>query len=79
MNLSNQESITGANMLTAEFVENAVKQLSAEELVKFRQWYAQFDSDLWDAQIEADAAAGKLDALAAEALADYHSGRAKEL
>lgn len=70
MNLSNQESITGANMLTTEFVENAVKQLSAEELVKFRQWYAQFDSDLWDAQIEADAAAGKLDVLAAEALAD---------
>jgi succinate dehydrogenase flavin-adding protein (antitoxin of CptAB toxin-antitoxin module) len=70
LNLSNQESITGANMLTTEFVENAVKQLSAEELVKFRQWYAQFDSDLWDAQIEADAAAGKLDVLAAEALAD---------
>ena len=66
-------------MLTAEFVENAVKQLSAEELVMFRQWYAQFDSDLWDAQIEADAAAGKLDALAAEALADYCSGRAEEL
>ena len=57
-------------MLTAEFVENAVKQLSAEELVMFRQWYAQFDSDLWDAQIQADAAAGKLDALAAEALAE---------
>ena len=57
-------------MLTTEFIENAVKQLSAEELVKFRQWYAQFDSDLWDAQIEADAAAGKLDVLAAEALAD---------
>ncbi|MBK8896487.1 MAG: hypothetical protein IPN66_04520 [Candidatus Competibacteraceae bacterium] len=66
-------------MITAEFVENAVKQLSPEELVKFRQWYAEFDADLWDAQIEADAAAGKLDALAAEALADYHSGQSREL
>lgn len=66
-------------MLTAEFVENAIKQLSAEELVKFRQWYAEFDADLWDAQIEADAAAGKLDALAEEALADYRSGQAREL
>jgi succinate dehydrogenase flavin-adding protein (antitoxin of CptAB toxin-antitoxin module) len=62
-------------MLTAEFVENAIKQLSAEELIKFRQWYAEFDADLWDAQIEADAAAGKLDALAEEALADYRSFR----
>ncbi len=65
-------------MLTAEFVENAVKQLSAEELVKFRQWYAQFDSDLWDAQIEADAAAGKLDALVAEALAEYQMARLED-
>lgn len=66
-------------LITAEFVENAVKQLSTEELIKFRQWYAQFDSDLWDAQIEADAAAGKLDALAAEALADYHRGQVRKL
>ncbi len=66
-------------MINAEFVENAIKQLSSEELVKFRQWYAEFDADLWDAQIEADAAAGKLDALAEEALADYHSGQSREL
>ena len=66
-------------MLTAEFVEQSVEQLPPEELAKFRRWYAQFDADAWDAQIEADAAAGKLDALAAEALADYHSGQAKEL
>jgi hypothetical protein len=66
-------------MLTAESVEEAVKQLSQEELAKFRRWYAQFDSDIWDAQIEADAAAGKLDALAEEALSEYRSGQAREL
>jgi hypothetical protein len=33
----------------------------------------------WDAQIEADAGSGKLDALAAEALAEYHNGMAREL
>lgn len=66
-------------MLTAEFVEQAVEQLSPTELAKFRRWYAQFDADAWDAQIEADAASGKLDALAAEALAEYHSGQAREL
>ncbi|HHW76509.1 MAG TPA: hypothetical protein GX399_05660 [Xanthomonadaceae bacterium] len=66
-------------MLTAESVEQAVEQLPPEELAKFRQWFARFDADAWDAQIEADAAAGKLDALAAEALAEYHSGQAREL
>ena len=66
-------------MLTAEFVEQSVKQLSSEELAKFRRWYAEFDADAWDAQIEAAAAAGKLDALAAEALAEYHNGQAQEL
>ncbi len=66
-------------MFTAEFVEQSVEQLPPEELAKFRRWYAQFDADVWDAQIEADAAAGKLDALAAEALAEYHSGQVREL
>ncbi len=66
-------------MTTLERVEKAVKQLSAEDLAKFRQWFAEFDGDTWDAQIEADAAAGKLDALAAEALAEYHAGQATEI
>lgn len=66
-------------MLTAESVEKAVKQLSQEELAKFRRWYAQFDSDIWDMQIETDAAAGKLDALAEEAFSEYRSGQAREL
>ncbi|MFO1432384.1 MAG: hypothetical protein U1F76_19960 [Candidatus Competibacteraceae bacterium] len=66
-------------MTTAESVEQAVKQLSSAELAKFRRWFSQFDADAWDAQIEADAAAGKLDALAEEALAEYRSGQAHEI
>lgn len=57
-------------------LENAAKivaQLSPEELAQFRQWFAEFDGDAWDAQIEANAAAGKLDSLAQEALVEYHT------
>jgi hypothetical protein len=36
-------------------------------------------SRVWDEQIEADAKAGKLDRLLAEALADYKAGKAREL
>ena len=66
-------------MITAESVEQAVEQLSPAELAKFRRSFTQFDADAWDVQIEADAAAGKLDALAEEALAEYHSGQAREI
>jgi len=66
-------------MFTAEAIEQAVEQLSPTELAKFRRWFAQFDAEAWDAQIEADAAVGKLDALAEEALAEYRNGQAREL
>lgn len=54
-------------MLTAESVQQAVKQLPPAELAKFRRWYARFYPDVRDAPIEADAAASKLDALAPDA------------
>ena len=66
-------------MTTIQAIEQAVQQLPAPELAEFRRWFAEFDEAIWDAQIEADAATGKLDAFAAEARAEYHSGQAKEL
>ena len=61
-------------MTTLETAEQIVGQLSADELARFRKWFAEFDGDTWDEQIEADAAAGKLDSLAEEALAEYRAG-----
>jgi hypothetical protein len=66
-------------MTSIKAIEQAVQQLPAHDLAEFRLWFAQFDEFAWDAQIEADANAGKLDALAAEALAEYHNGTAREL
>ena len=66
-------------MTTVQSIEQAVKKLPAEDLAEFRRWFSQFDEAAWDAQIESDAVAGKLDALAAEALAEYQSGKAQEL
>ena len=62
-----------------EHIEQEIASLSPEELAVFRRWYAAFDADAWDRQIEADAKAGKLDTLVAEARADYASGKAREL
>ena len=60
-------------------LESEVKSLSAQELAAFRAWYEKFDAENWDKQIEADAAAGKLDKLAAQAIADYNTGKAKSI
>jgi hypothetical protein len=66
-------------MTALERIEAQVQTLSATELYEFRRWFQEWDADAWDRQIEADAQAGKLDALAAEALAEYHAGSAREI
>lgn len=57
-------------MATVAEIENAVKNLSEDELSSFRDWFHGFDADAWDRQLETDAASGRLDALAEEALQD---------
>ena len=60
-------------------IEQAVEKLPPRELEAFRRWFAAFDAQRWDEQIEADVAAGKLDALAEKALAAYRHGAAQEM
>jgi len=60
-------------------IEKAIEALPPSELAAFRRWFAEFDAASWDRQIDADAAAGKLDELAAEALADYRAGSPRPL
>ncbi len=62
-------------MSTVEELEAAVQRLSPEERAAFRAWFAEFDAQEWDAQLEADVAAGRLDWLVAEALSDRAAGR----
>ena len=60
-------------------IESAVESLTPMDLDEFRRWFAEFDANAWDRQIERDADSGKLDQLAAEALADYRAGAARQL
>ena len=65
--------------MTVEDIENAITQLPQNQLRQFRGWYEKFDRDSWDEQIEKDAAAGKLDALAEAAIADHKAGKSKKI
>ncbi len=62
-------------MSTVKELEAAVQRLSPEDRAAFRAWFAEFDADEWDRQLEADATAGRLDWLVAEALEDRQAGR----
>ena len=66
-------------MANVKSIESAVESLPPAELAEFRRWFAEFDAAAWDRQIEQDAHSGKLDSLAAEALADYRAGPVQEL
>ena len=44
-------------MTIVETIEREIEKLSPKDLALFRRWFAEFDADAWDAQIEADAAA----------------------
>ena len=66
-------------MRKIEEIEEQIQKLSREEFVELREWFLEQDWKAWDAQLEADVKAGKLDTLVSEARAEYQSGRAREL
>ena len=66
-------------MTTVKEIESAVRELSRQELHAFRNWFDEFDAEAWDRQLEEDVAAGRLDNLADEALADLKAGLCTEL
>ena len=66
-------------MSKVQEIESAVQNLSRSELTGFRDWFLGFDAEAWDKQFEEDVAAGKLDALADEAIRDLREGRCTDL
>ena len=66
-------------MSKLETLEREIKQLSVAELTQVRAWLDELESDAWDAQIEADSLAGRLDHLIANALEEEAAGRTTPL
>jgi predicted transcriptional regulator len=60
--------------MTTEDIEKAIEQLPPRELARFRAWFEEFEASQFDAAIERDAEAGKLDRLAEQALAEHRTG-----
>jgi hypothetical protein len=66
-------------MSRVENVESQIRDLSSEELRALRVWFAEYDAEAWDRQIEADVSAGRLDGLAEQALRDHEDGLSTKL
>ena len=60
-------------------IEQEIARLEPSELAQLAEWFAKHHADKWDEQIEADSQAGKLDALIAQANADFEAGRHRRL
>ncbi len=50
-----------------------------EQLAEFRAWFDAFEARRFDGAIARDAAEGRLDKIAAEALAELKAGRCRDL
>ena len=66
-------------MTKVEEIQHAIETLPQEEFDRMREWFSQKDWEKWDAQVERDSKAGKLDFLFDEALMDAESGDTRPL
>jgi hypothetical protein len=60
-------------------VESAIKQLPENEIRNLAKWLQDYLDEMWDRQIEADLASGKLDRLIAQAEQDIAANNVKGL
>jgi len=66
-------------MSTVDQIEAAINQLPPHDFARVRDWLLERDNQLWDKQMEEDAAAGRLDHLVQEIEGDIAAGRVKPL
>jgi hypothetical protein len=66
-------------MRKIEQIEQQIRELSSAEFAELRDWMLAQDWAAWDAKVERDSRAGKLDSLIAEAKEDYDSGKARKI
>jgi len=66
-------------MTKLEKIERDIASLDPADIRKLAEWLAEYQADIWDRQIEADAKAGKLDKLVEQALADHKAGLTKPI
>jgi enoyl-CoA hydratase/carnithine racemase len=73
------DACEGISVTTVEAIAAAIAELPPDQVAQIREWLNEREEAEWDAQIERDERAGRLDALADRALAEYRAGRTRPL
>lgn len=66
-------------MTTLPEIETAIKQLPENDIRQLAVWLQDYLNEMWDQQIEADLASGRLNNLIAKAEADIAANRVRNL
>ncbi|MBS4028530.1 MAG: hypothetical protein KGZ58_07815 [Ignavibacteriales bacterium] len=66
-------------MSTIQEIEQAVSHLLRNDFANFREWFEDYDAQVWDEQFESDVTSGKLDTISNQAISDFRKGNFKEL
>ena len=66
-------------MSEVEELEMRIRNLPSEDQAQLRDWFYEFDNELWDRQIQADFKAGKFTSLIDEARKEFTEGKVCEL
>jgi hypothetical protein len=66
-------------MSRVEELEGQIKALSPQEFQELRAWVAEHAAEIWDRQFDNDVHAGRLDAIADQALRDFSENRSTDL
>ena len=64
-------------MTTVEAITAAIEELTPEQAEQVRTWLNERAEAAWDAEIERDVRAGRLDGLADQALAEFRAGQTR--
>ena len=66
-------------MSEIEELEARIRNLPRQDLAKLRDWFYEFENELWDQQIRSDFQAGKFNKLIEKAREELAQGKAREL
>lgn len=66
-------------MTNIEQIERSIETLPDDKFDTLAEWFDALRSRRWEGKFDADVEAGRLDALAEEALADFRAGRTRPL
>lgn len=66
-------------MTQVELIQREIESLSSVDFARLRAWFAERDWELWDKQLEADIAAGKLEFLREEVRTAKANGQLQDL